>query len=148
MELIHLPEAAKELGVSYPTLKQWIYRRRIRSVKTAGGHHRIPRSEIDRVLFQKSSRAQTSGGRSGATERDPAKRGSGMGHLISGRNQLVGRVTSLKVVGLLAKVELDVGGQKVTAIITRDACRELELKMGDMAAALIKATEVMIIRPA
>ncbi|HLI29480.1 MAG TPA: TOBE domain-containing protein [Terriglobia bacterium] len=150
MELIHLPEAAKELGVSYPTLKQWIYRRRIRSVKTAGGHHRIPRSEIDRVLFQKASQPQASAGRSGGVNRASSARGSsaGMGHLISGRNQLVGRVTSLKVVGLLAKVELDVGGQKVTAIITRDACRELQLKVGEMAAALIKATEVMIIRPA
>jgi len=67
---------------------------------------------------------------------------------ISGRNQLVGRITSVEIVGLLAKVTLDVGGQTVTAIITRDSCRELELRAGDMAAALIKATEVMIIRPA
>lgn len=145
MELIHLPDAAKELGISYPTLKQWIYRRRIRSVKTAGGHHRIPRSEIDRVLFRKASRAQTSSRRTAAAA--STRQNSGMGHLISGRNQLVGRVTSLKVVGLLAKVELDVGGQRVTAIITHDACRELGLKVGNMAAALIKATEVMIIRP-
>ena len=150
MELIHLPEAAKELGISYPTLKQWIYRRRIRSVKTAGGHHRIPRPEIDRMLFQKASRAQTSGGRTRDTKRASARRdsGTGMKHLISGRNQLVGRVASLKVVGLLAKVELDIGGQRVTAIITCDACQELRLKVGEIAAALIKATEVMIIRPA
>ncbi len=60
---------------------------------------------------------------------------------------MVGRVTALKVVGLLAKVTLDVGGQQVTAIITRDACRDLGLKVGEMAAALIKATEVMVIRP-
>jgi molybdopterin-binding protein len=49
---------------------------------------------------------------------------------------------------LLAKVSLDVGGQTVTAIITRDACRDLGLRIGDTAAALIKATEVMILRPA
>ena len=42
-------EAAKALGVSYPTIKQWIYRKRIRSVRTPGGHHRIPRSEIARL---------------------------------------------------------------------------------------------------
>ncbi|MGH9354757.1 MAG: TOBE domain-containing protein, partial [Terriglobia bacterium] len=149
-ELIHLPDAAKELGISYPTLKQWIYRRRIRSVKTAGGHHRIPRPEIDRVLFQKTTLSRASSRRSAAGKSIPGRQGSGagMGHVISGRNQLVGRVTSLKVMGLLAKVELDVGGQRVTAIITRDACGELKLKVGDMAAALIKATEVMIIRPA
>jgi molybdopterin-binding protein len=151
MELVHLPEAAKELGISYPTLKQWIYRRKIRSVKTAGGHHRIPRVEIDRVLFQRASRGRTRKGSAGAHASFPAdapeELGSGLEHRISGRNQLLGRVTSLQIVGLLAKVTLDIGGQKVTAIITRDACQELNLKVGDTAAALIKATEVMIIRP-
>ncbi|HLI35402.1 MAG TPA: TOBE domain-containing protein [Terriglobia bacterium] len=151
MELVHLPEAAKELGISYPTLKQWIYRRKIRSVKTAGGHHRIPRVEIDRVLFQRAYRGGTRKGAAGAHASSPAgapeEQGSGLEHRISGRNQLLGRVTSLQIVGLLAKVTLDIGGQKVTAIITRDACQELNLKVGDTAAALIKATEVMIIRP-
>lgn len=152
MELIHLPDAAKELGVSYPTLKQWIYRRKIRSVKTAGGHHRIPRAEIDRVLFQKASRGRgrmkrpaTPGAVRTVAQHEAG--GSGLGHIISGRNQLVGRVTAIQIVGLLAKVTLDIGGQRVTAIITRDACEELKLKAGETAAALIKATEVMIIRP-
>lgn len=152
IELVHLPDAARELGISYPALKQWIYRRKIRSVKTAGGHHRIPRPEIDRILFQKTSGVGRKSRQAGAQAK-PGSTGypgsnSGLEHFISGRNQLVGRVTSLKKVGLLAKVTLDVGGQTVTAIITRDACRELGLKVGEMAAALIKATEVMIIHPA
>ena len=145
MELLHLDEAARELGVSYPTLKQWIYRGKIRSVKTAGGHHRIPRPEIGRLLFAAGRRAPARPGRKAAPKRGPSA--SGLEHLISGRNQLVGRVTAVKAVGLLAKVTLDVGGQSVTAIITRDACRDLALKVGDTAAALIKATEVMILRP-
>lgn len=143
MELLHIADAAQELGISYPTLKQWIYRGKLRSVKTAGGHHRIPRSEIDRVLFAAGKKAAK-----------PARQRvtrtaflSGLEHLISGRNQLVGRVSSVEVIGLLAKVTLDIGGQSVTAIITRDACRDLDLKRGDTAAALIKATEVMILRP-
>jgi molybdopterin-binding protein len=72
---------------------------------------------------------------------------TGLEHVISGRNQLVGRIVGLETVGLLAKVTLDVGGQRITSIITRDACRDLHLKVGAPAAALIKATEVMIIRP-
>lgn len=145
MELLHLDEAAKALGISYPTLKQWIYRGKVRSVKTAGGHHRIPRTEVDRVLF-------ASGAKAGKRTRPRARAGhaasiSGLEHLISGRNQLVGTITALEVVGLLARVALDIGGQQVTAIITRDACRDLSLKVGDTAAALIKATEVMILRP-
>jgi len=39
MELLGLHEAAQLAGVSYPTLKQWIYNGKIKSVKTAGGHH-------------------------------------------------------------------------------------------------------------
>lgn len=42
---------------------------------------------------------------------------------------------------------LAVGSQRVTAIITADAVRDLALKPGDTAMALIKATEVMIVRP-
>ena len=147
MELIRLPVAAQQLGVSYPTLKQWIYRRKIRSVTTAGGHHRIPRAEIDRLLFRGSARGghqhkpiQSSG------RPDAATAGTGLEHLVSGRNQLVGRVTAVRIDGLLAKVSLDIGGQTVTAIITQDSCRDLGLKAGVTAAALIKATEVMIIR--
>ncbi len=145
MDLIRLPAAARELGVSYPTLKQWIYRQRIRSVRTAGGHHRIPRPEIDRLLFQRGSQE----GRRRERARSAALQtpGTGLEHFISGRNQLMGRVTAVQTAGLLAKVSLDIGGQTVTAIITRDACRDLGLKVGDTAAALIKATEVMMIRP-
>lgn len=142
MELLHLADAARALGISYPTLKQWIYRGKIRSVKTAGGHHRIPRTEVDRVLFAAGAKAEKR-----AAPRAHAASLSGLEHLISGRNQLVGQITALEVVGLLARVALDIGGQHVTAIITRDACRDLHLKVGDTAAALIKATEVMILRP-
>jgi len=66
---------------------------------------------------------------------------------ISGRNQLLGTVEEVTVDGLLAKVVLAMGSQRVTAIITADAAHDLGLKRGDQAVALIKATEVMIVRP-
>jgi excisionase family DNA binding protein len=50
MELLKLHEAAQLAFVSYPTLKQWIYKSQIKSVNTAGGHHRIPRSEVERLV--------------------------------------------------------------------------------------------------
>jgi excisionase family DNA binding protein len=54
---LHSPrEAANILGISYPTLKQWIYKKKLRTVKTAGGHHRIPESELDRFLHLASQR--------------------------------------------------------------------------------------------
>ncbi len=150
MEFLRLPEAARQLGVSYPTLKQWIYKEKVRTVKTQGGHHRIPRSEVDRLLFQRGQRAPAEARTLHVVP--PARAilnasaGAGLEHVISGRNQLVGRVIGLKIEGLLAKVVLDIGGQTITSIITRDACHDLGLKVGETAAALVKATEVMIMR--
>ena len=126
-------DAAKVLGISYPAIKQWIYKGKIHSVKTPGGHHRIPEAELDRLLYRKTAKAPV-------TERRDAFR-----H-ISGRNQLTGRVTQIRVDGLMAQVTLSIGGQTITSIITADAVREMRLKVGDTAAALIKSTEVMILK--
>jgi molybdopterin-binding protein len=126
-------DAAKMLGISYPTLKQWIYRGKIESVKTPGGHHRIPQPELDKILYRKSRHGSI-----------PARRESF--RRISGRNQLIGRVTQLKAEGLMAQVTLSIGGQIITSVITADALREMRLKVGDTAAALIKSTEVMILK--
>ena len=126
-------EAARILGISYPTLKQWIYRGKLRTAKTPGGHHRVPESEIDRLIPKK-------------LERGDIETRRGNFRKISGRNQLIGRVTDLKYSGLLAQVALKIGEQTITAIITADAAKEMRLKVGERAAALIKSTEVMILR--
>ena len=65
---------------------------------------------------------------------------------ISGRNQLVGRIVEVRYSGLLAQVKLSIGGQRISSIITADAAREMHLEKGQTAAALIKSTEVMIVR--
>lgn len=126
-------EAANVLGISYPTLKQWIYHGKIKSVKTPGGHHRVPESEIDRLFPKKLERGSIE------TRRGNLRK-------ISGRNQLIGRVLEVKYGGLLAQVRLAIGEQQITAIITADAAKEMRLKPGERAAALIKSTEVMILR--
>jgi len=48
--------------------------------------------------------------------------------------------------GILGQIRLRIGDQTLTAVITADAVRELKLKRGDDAIAVIKATEVMIAR--
>jgi molybdopterin-binding protein len=136
MNLVTPREAARRLGVSYPTVKQWIYRGSMRTRRTAGGHHRVPETEIDRLLA-----------RTGAPL-PRARRGGGAIVTLSGRNQLTGIIEEVRVEGLLAQVRLRVGDQSLTAIITRDAVDELKLKRGDEALAVIKATEVMIGRAA
>lgn len=131
-ELLKLRDAALQLGISFPTIKQWIYKHRIRSVQTTGGHHRIPLSEVDRFLFR--TRGRTSPERNLVMRR------------VSGRNQLVGRIESLRISGLMAEVVISIGDQRITSIITASSAREMGLKPGQTAAALIKATEVMILR--
>ena len=131
-ELLTPMQAARVAGVSYPTIKQWIYKGKVQTTKTAGGHYRISRSEIERVTGQNVVKP---------------KRGKPVGlDAISGRNKLLGSVTELRFEGLLVQVTIDVGGQEITSIITSDAARALGLKKGTSVYALIKATEVMVIR--
>jgi molybdopterin-binding protein len=126
-------EAANILGISYPTLKQWIYRGKLKTAKTPGGHHRVPESEIDRLIPRSLERGEPSS-RRGAFRK------------ISGRNQLIGRIVAIKYDGLLAQIILRIGEQQITSLITADAAREMRLKPGERAAALVKSTEVMILR--
>ncbi|MEP7273998.1 MAG: helix-turn-helix domain-containing protein [Acidobacteriota bacterium] len=133
MEQVGLRDAAKLLGVSYQTIKLWIYKKKIHSTRTVGGHHRIPQSEIERISGRRKMAALNPKTTAGLKE-------------ISGRNKLLGIITNVKYSGLLAQVTIDICGQFVTSIITSDACKELKLKKGVATYALIKATEVMLIR--
>jgi len=58
----------------------------------------------------------------------------------------VGRIAEVKFSGLLAQIKLQIGDQTITSIITAEAAREMQLRKGQTAAALMKATEVMIVR--
>jgi molybdopterin-binding protein len=125
--LVQLRDAAKVLGIRYSTLKRWIHTRKIQTVKTQGGHHRIPESELDKHLHVAEKRTAL-----------PQRRGA--------RSQLIGRIVDIKVDGIMAQVTLSIGGQQITSAITADAVRELRLQEGQVAAALIKSTGVMILR--
>ena len=85
MALLTVRAAAERLGVGYSTLKQWIYDGRVRTTTTAGGHHRVADSEIERLLARQSLPSK---GR-----RAPRERGVIVS--LSGRNQLHGTVTEV-----------------------------------------------------
>jgi molybdopterin-binding protein len=125
-------EAARLLGVSYATVKQWILNGKLKTVQTPGGHHRVSEAAL-RPFLQKDTMK-------------PAVESRQRFRRVSGRNQLVGKVLSLRVEGLLAEIVIAVGDAHVTSIITANAVRELRLKKGDTVAALIKSTDVMIER--
>jgi len=115
-------EAAKFLRLALPTFYRYMWEGKIPSSKI-GGRYRFKQSLLDRWL------GKTPGGDD-----------------VSGRNKFVGKVSGIKRDAILAQVNLDVGEHKITAVITRDALEELGLKVGDTAVALMKATEVMIIK--
>jgi molybdopterin-binding protein len=63
---------------------------------------------------------------------------------LSTRNQLAGKVKDVKLGTIMSEITVDVGGQTLTAAITRASAEELELAAGDDVTVLIKATEVML----
>ena len=135
MSLLTVREAAQRLGVGYSTIKSWIYKGSIRTIKTEGGHHRISNTESQRGLSRHNNSPNS---------RTKARTNGGILVSLSGRNRLTGFIEEVRTEGLLAQVRMRVGEQVLTAVITRDAVDELQLKRGDEATALIKATEVMI----
>ncbi len=125
-------EAANILGISYPTLKQWIYHNKLKTVKTPGGHHRVPESEIDRLIPKKLERGDI-------TQR------RGNFRKVSGRNQLIGRVVNIKYGGLLAQVTLLIGSSTLRRLSQR--CRKRNaLESGRTRSGADQSTEVMILR--
>jgi molybdopterin-binding protein len=138
MHLLTARAAAERLGVGYSTLKRWIRSGRVRTARTEGGHHRVAEAEIDRLLARHQPAKR---GRSAAAADTESLGG------LSARNRLLGYVEEVRVDGLLAQVQLRVGDQHLTAVITADAVRALKLRRGDDAIAIVKSTEVMIALP-
>ena len=126
-------DAARMLGISYPTIKQWILTGKLKTLPTPGGHHRIAMSTLKPFLAKDSMK--------------PALESRERYRRISGRNQIIGKVVSIRIEGLLAQVVLAIDDQRITKhTITAEAARELALKKGQTVAALVKSTDVMIER--
>jgi molybdopterin-binding protein len=63
---------------------------------------------------------------------------------LSARNVLKGKIVDVKKGATTAHVRIDLGGSIITASITNEAADELKLKAGMDAAAVIKASDVMV----
>lgn len=122
-DVLTAKEAANYVRLSLPTFYRYIWEGKIEAPKI-GGRYRFKKTLLDRWLGKK---------RSGTED-------------VSGRNKLIGRVTAIKRDAIMAQVDIDIGSHKITAVITRDALDELGLRIGDAAMALVKATEVMVIK--
>ncbi len=64
---------------------------------------------------------------------------------LSVRNVFRGKIENLKEGMAVATVKVDIGGgNTVTSVVTTEAVKELELKIGDEIKVLVKATSVML----
>src|SRR3712207_1386738 len=123
-QAISLGEAAKAIGVSVDTLRRWDRAGKLRTVRDERNRRLVPAAEVER-LSERPRRHRT-------------------GEPLSARNRFPGVVRSVEVGGVMGLVELEAGGFRITAAITRDAIEELGLAEGVHATATVKATSVMI----
>lgn len=64
----------------------------------------------------------------------------------SARNRLPGIVRDVRIEGLMARVDIQVGDNHVVALISAEAATDLQLQPGMRVSALVKATSVMVVR--
>ena len=65
---------------------------------------------------------------------------------ISARNQLKGRIIDIQLGEVMAHVSVRVGKNVVESVITRRSAEQLNLKKGDAVTAIVKSTEVMLMK--
>jgi molybdopterin-binding protein len=114
-------EAARALGISLDTLRRWDRQGRIRVQRDSANRRVVTAREVERL-------------------RGDDRR------TLSARNRLEGVVREVKIEGLLAEVELEVTKGRLVAVITRESAESLGLTSGVSAAAVVKATSVMVER--
>ena len=115
-------EAARALGISLDTLRRWDRQGRIKVRRDRANRRTVSATEVERL---RGSQSQT----------------------LSARNRLEGVVRDVQVEGLLAQIEIDVPrGGRLVAVITRESAEALGLVPGLPAAAVVKATSVMVER--
>lgn len=122
-------QVAELLGVSSDTVRRWCDDGRLPSSGT-GRQRTIAGEDLAAHL----------------RERGPAF-GAATDRVTSARNRFTGIVTRVERDGLVAVVEICAPPHRVVSMMTREAADELELAPGDLASAVIKATNVVVELP-
>ena len=127
MPKIRIREAAAFLGVSDDTVRRWI---EVGALPAETDEHH--RKVIDGFALAQFAQAQA------APMPDPSHVGS------SARNRFVGLVTDIIADTVMAQVELQCGPHRVVSLMSSEAVRELDLQVGSLAVAIVKATTVIV----
>ena len=129
--LLRVGQAAEMLGVGVETLRRWESEGRLRVERSAGGQRVVPVTEVTRLLAER---------RATALER-PIVGGSA-------RNRLAGIVTRIEKDRVAAVVEIMAGPHRMVSLMTAEAVDDMDLRVGDDAVAVVKATNVIVEIPA
>ena len=120
-------QAAEMLGVSVETLRRWESEGRLRMTRSDGGQRLVEVEEVARLLGER---------RKASTDRPIVAQ--------SARNRFPGIVTRIERDGVAAVVEVMAGPHRLVSLMTAEAVEELDLRIGDEAVCVVKATNVMV----
>jgi len=115
------------LGVSVETLRRWESEGRLRMTRSDGGQRLVELDDVARLLDERR--------RSTASRPIVAQ---------SARNRFAGIVTRVEVDRVAAVVEVLAGPHRLVSLMTAEAVAELDLKVGDEAVCVVKATNVIV----
>ena len=124
---LRVGQAAEMLGVSVETLRRWETEGRVRMERSDGGQRLIGIDEVSRILDER---------RQAATDRPIVAQ--------SARNRFAGVITRIEADRVAAVVEIIAGPHRLVSLMTAEAVRELGLKVGDEAVAVVKSTNVIV----
>ncbi len=128
---LRVGRAAEMLGVSTETLRRWESEGRLRMARSAGGQRLVEVAELARLLDERR--------RAGRDRPIVAQ---------SARNRFSGIVTRVERDGVAGVVEVVAGPHRLVSLMTAEAIEELDLKVGDEAICVVKATNVVVEVPA
>jgi molybdopterin-binding protein len=119
-------EAADVLGVSGDTVRRWVDAGRLPAHRDDGGHRLIEDTDLAGYLREHGTRADDAAATSSA------------------RNRLPGIVTAITKDGVMAQVDIQAGPFRVVSLMSREAVEGLDLRVGSLAVAVVKATTVVV----
>ncbi len=124
---LRIGEVAEMLGVSVETVRRWERDGRLTTVRTAGGQRVVQMSVVRRLLLER---------RTATVDRPIVAQ--------SARNRFAGVVTRVEKDRVAAVVEVHAGPHRLVSLMTAEAVEELDLKVGDEAVCVVKATNVIV----
>ncbi len=124
---VRVGQAAEMLGVSVETLRRWETEGRITMARSEGGQRLVEIDDVARLLAER---------RKAATDRPIVAQ--------SARNRFIGIVTRIEADRVAAVVEVLAGPHRLVSLMTAEAVEDLDLKVGDEAVCVVKATNVIV----